>query len=332
MLRSLVGSEMCIRDREDDSCETARDVMKQTLDESTCQPVATLTAQAEPSTPSTIDLGSMGFLLLVLVHALTGVAFFTLQGWSLIDSAYFTVLTLTTIGAGDMAPDTNFQKVFTTFYVLVGFCYLGYALGQVALFVTARHEEQHREEMRQARSGASLDPRTSFVWKVTMAAHGMVFFLAVGTLFYSVTEGWSSVDALYFSAVSLTTVGYGDLSVKSNAGRVFSIFYLLFGTLMTSFFLGSLAELFLNKRERLIDMLYDSDSNQQLWHEHTARGEEVNQASYIEHMLVNSGQIDHETVNEIKYRYQQLHSHGIVDRYQHHEGNEGDMMNKPTQY
>jgi voltage-gated potassium channel len=34
--------------------------------------------------------------------------------------------------------------------------------------------------------------------------------LLAGTIFYSLVEGWSVVDALYFSVTTLTTVGFGD--------------------------------------------------------------------------------------------------------------------------
>jgi voltage-gated potassium channel len=37
-----------------------------------------------------------------------------------LDSLYFCVITLTTIGYGDFAPKTDLGKLFTIFYVLVG--------------------------------------------------------------------------------------------------------------------------------------------------------------------------------------------------------------------
>ena len=40
--------------------------------------------------------------------------------------------------------------------------------------------------------------------------------LISGTLFYRYAEGWSVLDSLYFSVITLTTVGYGDLSPSSS--------------------------------------------------------------------------------------------------------------------
>jgi voltage-gated potassium channel len=53
--------------------------------------------------------------------------------------------------------------------------------------------------------------------------------LLAGTLFYHWAEGWSYLDALYFSVVSLGTVGYGDLTPTTPIARMFTIVYLING-------------------------------------------------------------------------------------------------------
>jgi hypothetical protein len=53
--------------------------------------------------------------------------------------------------------------------------------------------------------------------------------LGVGTLVYSVLEGWSLLDALYFCVVTLATVGYGDLHPVTDLGKAFTILYILTG-------------------------------------------------------------------------------------------------------
>ena len=50
-----------------------------------------------------------------------------------------------------------------------------------------------------------------------------------GTLFYWRFEDWTFVEALYFCVVTLTTVGYGDLSPTSAGTQIFTIVYILTG-------------------------------------------------------------------------------------------------------
>ena len=47
-----------------------------------------------------------------------------------VDAYYFTIITLTTVGYGDMGPTTPFMKLFTTVYVFIG---LGIIAGLIGL-------------------------------------------------------------------------------------------------------------------------------------------------------------------------------------------------------
>jgi len=53
--------------------------------------------------------------------------------------------------------------------------------------------------------------------------------LATGTTFYSIVEDWTVVQALYFTVITLTTIGYGDLHPTTEFSRVFTIFFVLAG-------------------------------------------------------------------------------------------------------
>ncbi len=53
--------------------------------------------------------------------------------------------------------------------------------------------------------------------------------VGLGTVSYKFIEGWSWVDSLYFSVVTLTTVGYGDVSPQTDAGKLFTIVYIIIG-------------------------------------------------------------------------------------------------------
>ena len=43
-----------------------------------------------------------------------------IEKWSFLDSLYFAVVTVTTIGYGDLVPQTNLGKIFTIFFSFFG--------------------------------------------------------------------------------------------------------------------------------------------------------------------------------------------------------------------
>lgn len=50
-----------------------------------------------------------------------GVVFYmTFEHLNLIDAFYFSVVTLATVGYGDITPETDIGKIFTTFYIMTG--------------------------------------------------------------------------------------------------------------------------------------------------------------------------------------------------------------------
>lgn len=67
------------------------------------------------------DPGSRPFLLWTGTVLLIGVFIYRwLEGWSFVDALYFCVITLATIGYGDLTPTTPEAKLFTVFYVING--------------------------------------------------------------------------------------------------------------------------------------------------------------------------------------------------------------------
>jgi len=47
--------------------------------------------------------------------------------------------------------------------------------------------------------------------------------IALATAFYRIVEGWSLLDAAYFSVATIATVGYGDLAPQTALGKIFTI-------------------------------------------------------------------------------------------------------------
>jgi voltage-gated potassium channel len=69
-----------------------------------------------------------------------------------------------------------------------------------------------------------------------------------GTLFYWRFEEWSFIEALYFSIVTLTTVGYGDFSPTTPGTQIFTIIYILTGFGVLVALLTSVAQQYLKHK------------------------------------------------------------------------------------
>jgi len=76
--------------------------------------------------------------------------------------------------------------------------------------------------------------RALFVW--------IAVTLLAGVIFYHQIEGWSWVDSFYFSVITLSTVGYGDLAPTTDVSKLFTTFYVFFGISIFITFASLLAQ------------------------------------------------------------------------------------------
>jgi len=70
----------------------------------------------------------------------------------------------------------------------------------------------------------------------------VAILLISGMFFYHSIEGWSYLNSLYFSVTTLTTVGYGDFSPHTDAGKIFTMIYLFIGIGILLSFLNVVAQ------------------------------------------------------------------------------------------
>lgn len=49
--------------------------------------------------------------------------------------------------------------------------------------------------------------------------------IASGATFYHYVEGWEWLDSFYFTVITLTTIGYGDFTPKTDVGKLFTMVY-----------------------------------------------------------------------------------------------------------
>jgi len=66
--------------------------------------------------------------------------------------------------------------------------------------------------------------------------------LVAGTIGYSFIEGWSLLDSLYMTIITLSTVGYRELAPLSTAGKLFTSMIIVFGVGTLAYALKAMVE------------------------------------------------------------------------------------------
>lgn len=77
--------------------------------------------------------------------------------------------------------------------------------------------------------------------------HLVVYFLLAAGAYSYVFEKWPLVDSIYFATVTFTTIGYGDLFPTTDPGRLFTVFFSLYGIGILGTFLGIIGKAVLEK-------------------------------------------------------------------------------------
>lgn len=88
-------------------------------------------------------------ILAISVITIGTVFYHFVEKLSWVDAYYFSVITLATVGYGDITPHTDIGKIFTTFYVLCGIGIIG--LFANLLIRRAAINTQERREKRKSK-------------------------------------------------------------------------------------------------------------------------------------------------------------------------------------
>lgn len=70
----------------------------------------------------------------------------------------------------------------------------------------------------------------------------LVVVIALGSLGYSLIEGWSVFDSLYMTVITLATVGFREVHDLSDQGKAFTILLIVFGAGIIAYAVGSVAQ------------------------------------------------------------------------------------------
>ncbi|XP_048841531.1 potassium channel subfamily K member 5-like isoform X2 [Brienomyrus brachyistius] len=140
----------------------------------------------------------------------------TLQNWDWRNAVVFSATVITTIGYGNIAPKTARGRIFCVIYGLFGIPLCLTWISELGKFFGSR-ARRFGEFL--IRKGLTLR-KAQFTCTAIFLLWGLVVHLLIPPFVYMYYEGWSYVEGFYFSFVTLTTIGFGDLvtAVDPNAG------------------------------------------------------------------------------------------------------------------
>jgi len=287
-------------------------------------------------------------VLLVIAYLLGGAAvYMPTEGWTFVDCMYFGVVTITTVGYGDLYPTTRDTKAFTAIYGLVGIGMITVALGKVSRWIVEHHNRtmaNHSDAVLQSMQSATASiseggpggKRLKLVATVRTKTVGacmvlpncakklvprvvmyhlhnastlvtsfipIVLFISFfgGVLGY--IEGWNVADSLYLSVITVTSIGYGDLSPKSQEGRLFATFFIPLGVSLIAkaiadFVVGLIGNKF-RSPEVTLAKLSGID---------TRKKGVVTEGEYLTYMLVSLSKVDPKTLHVLREQFRVLES------------------------
>jgi len=170
-------------------------------------------------------------LLIGTYFLVAALIFSNLEGWNWMDVVYFSIITLMTVGYGDFAPKHWASRLTLVFFVLASLILVATSIGEFLETLVAlelRNERARKAlQLQQARVGVFDHGARRRRWRRRTAGWicGLLGLLLICSVVAKAMvrkcHGW--VDALYFSVVTLSTIGYGDLTPGKERGSRFAV-------------------------------------------------------------------------------------------------------------
>ncbi len=115
------------------------------------------------------------------------------------------LVNLSFLGYGSIAPSTNAGQIIFMFYAIIGIPMALIFLSQIGVIIDHWVERALRPVER--RWGASL---SRFIGAIFLLTITLVFFILIPGAIYNYIEGWTYTESVYYTVVTLSTVGFGD--------------------------------------------------------------------------------------------------------------------------
>jgi hypothetical protein len=272
--------------------------------------------KSEDQTESFMNSPYTKALLLMTIYLVVGVVgfSFTFEHWSIRDSVYFSVVTFSTVGYGDIRPASDGAKLFSCVFALMGIGIIGIALGFIGQNLV------HAQIAALQRSQRNKDDNVTdgCLQSLPLLRNVLLFIcpIAVMTMFGSIVVGayekWNWVDSIYWCVMTGTSVGYGDFVPRTNGMIWFSVFFIPLSVGCISAALGKIANIFVEQEiAKANSKLLKREVTLEDLEMMNADGDgEVSPLEFIEHMLKVMHKVDQNLLDELHAQFEKLDADG----------------------
>lgn len=172
---------------------------------------------------------------ILVVAFLTGVILFYNQyeGWTVQESVFFVIATMSTVGYGSPAPSDDSSRLFTIFFIIIGIAVIFAGISDfVHTHLTYIRDYLCKSTAKQVAEDISVGDLYYYRRLLMRYVCYIILLLLVGTIFLKYNEKWTWIMSLYFVTQTSSTVGYGDLSIKHSSTITFICIYVVFSTFL----------------------------------------------------------------------------------------------------
>ena len=86
-------------------------------------------------------------IIIAALIAIGSVGFHAIEGWGLLESVYVTVMTLTTVGYGDITPHTPLGRILASILILIGYSIIAIPTGLITTHMTSALNRRRQQRV-----------------------------------------------------------------------------------------------------------------------------------------------------------------------------------------
>jgi len=162
----------------------------------------------------------------------------------MIETLYFSVEVLTTVGYGDVAPTHSTTRLFAIFHILFGLMVMLSVVGEMLGDIVEQFFDDVVDAIHDNIAEGDSDSKlANFLQRCLILG----IMIAFGAAFFHYLEGVPWIDCVYFCVVTVTTIGLGDVTPQTDGGRLFAIFWMLGGVTAMGWTVSAFSEILLER-------------------------------------------------------------------------------------